>query len=81
MDSLLPTATALSILLLALSAACLILAPLGATGPAALAGAGILAGVIAILGIVAIAIGELMRLIPQSKIDQWKEGIDKLMDV
>ena len=80
-DSLLPTATALSILLLALSAACLILAPLGATGPAALAGAGILAGVIAILGIVAIAIGELMRLIPQSKIDQWKEGIDKLMDL
>lgn len=80
-DALLPTAAALSLLLLALSAACLILAPIGALGGTAIAGAGVLAAVIAILGIVAIAIGELMSYIPAEKIEEWKSGINKLMDL
>lgn len=80
-DSLLPTSKALSILLLALSAACLVLIPIGMTGPAAIAGAGILAAVIAILGTVAIAIGELMSYVPAEKISEWKTGITNLMDL
>jgi tape measure domain-containing protein len=80
-DSLIPIAASLSILLIALSSACAILSVVGATGPAAIIGAGILAAVVAILGVLAIAIGEIMERIPQSKIDEWKSGIDKFMQL
>lgn len=80
-EVLLPIAQGLSLLLVAMSAASLLLIPIGAFGPAALTGvaalAGVMAGLIAIAGI----FGELMRLIPQDKIDTWKEGINKLMDL
>ena len=58
------TATALSILLLTISGACLLLAAVGATGPAALIGAAILDGVIVILGGLLIGIGALMTYVP-----------------
>ena len=80
-DALMPIATSLSMLLLAISAACLLLIPIGMTGASAIAGAGVLAAVIAILGAVAIGIGELMSYIPGGKISEWQSGITKLMDL
>lgn len=74
------TAVALSVLLLAMSAACIILSTVGAVAPAALIGAAALVGVIAIIGAAAIAIGGLMSLIPQEKVDEWKAGLTKFMD-
>lgn len=80
-EVLLPIAQGLSLLLVAMSAASLLLIPIGAFGPAALTGVAVLAGIMAGLGSIAIIFGELMRLIPQDKIDTWKEGINKLMDL
>ena len=76
----LETATALSVLLLALSAACVILSKVGPVAMQAIKGAGALAGVIAIIGGTAIAIGALMSLISQETIDKWKTGIANFMD-
>ena len=80
-DALLPIAQGLSLLLVAMSAASLLLIPIGAFGAAALTGVAVLAGVMAGLGAIAITFGELMRLVPPDKIDTWKEGINKLMDL
>jgi tape measure domain-containing protein len=76
----LETAASLSVLLLALSAACVILSAVGPVATMALAGAGALAGVIAIIGGVAIAIGALMSLIPPELVDEWKTGLSNFMD-
>lgn len=68
----------LSILLLALSGACVILATVGAAAPAALAGAGALVGVIGIIGTVIVAIGALMENFPM--LEQFLDkGIDILV--
>lgn len=80
-NAILPIAQGLSLLLVAMSAASLLLIPIGAFGPAALSGVAVLAGIMAGLGSIAIIFGELMRLIPPDKIDTWKEGINKLMDL
>lgn len=80
-DTLLPTAKALSILLIALSAACILLIPIGLTGPAAVIGALALAGVVAVLGVVAISIGELMNYISDDRISKWNSGIEKFMSL
>lgn len=60
----LETAAALSLLLISLSAACLILAGVGSVAPAALAGALALDGVIVVLGALMVGIGALMEYIP-----------------
>ena len=80
-DALIPTAISLSMLLIALTLVCTLLAPIGAAGQYAIMGAGVLIAVIAILGAVAIALGEIMSTIPQEKIDQWQSGIDKFMQL
>lgn len=58
------TAGALSILLLSLSAACLILAAVGAVAAPALVGAAALSGVIVILGTLMVGLGALMKYVP-----------------
>lgn len=58
------SAKALSILLLAMSAACLILTAVGAAGPSALIGAAVLVGVIAILTGFLAGLGILMEKLP-----------------
>lgn len=58
----LETAASLSLLLIGLSAACVILGAVGAVAPAALAGAGALVGVIAILTALVIAMGGLAQI-------------------
>lgn len=80
-EALLPIALSLSTLLLAISAACLVLGPIGKTGSAAITGVGILSAVVAILGVLAIAIGELMSYIPPNKIAEWQTGITNLMNL
>ena len=64
-ENTLANATALSALLLALSAACLILSAVGATGPAAFIGIGALATLIAGMGTLFVAIGALMDSFPK----------------
>lgn len=59
------TALALSTLLLAMSAVCIILAGVGSVAPAAIAGAGAFDAVVAIIGGLMIAIGALMTYVPQ----------------
>ena len=59
------TATSLSILLLAMSAACVVLSTIGATGPAAYIGIGALITLIAGLGTFIAAIGALNQKFPQ----------------
>lgn len=59
------TATALSILLIGMSAACLILSAIGPAAINAVAGAAALAGVILVLGGLIVALGELVSEIPQ----------------
>ena len=59
------TASALSILLLAMSAVCVILAGVGSVAPAAIAGAAAFDAVVAIIGGLMIAIGALMTYVPQ----------------
>lgn len=63
--STLANATSLSVLLLALSGACVILAGVGATGPAAFIGIGALATLIAGIGTLLVAIGALVTYVPQ----------------
>ena len=58
------TVISLVSLLAGLSAVCLILAPLGKTGTAAIQGAGVLAGVIVVLGTLMGAIGALVTYFP-----------------
>lgn len=58
------TAGALSILLLSMSAACVILAAVGAVAPMAVAGAAALVGVIGIIGAFIFAIGALQKDMP-----------------
>ncbi len=70
------TATSLSILLLALSSACIVLSAVGATGPAAIIGAAILAAVVVELGALLIAIGALMTYVPKAE-----EFLDKGIDI
>lgn len=59
------TALALSTLLLAMSAVCVILAGVGSVAPYAIAGAGAFDAVVAIIGGLMIAIGALMTYVPQ----------------
>ena len=59
------TASALSVLLLSLSAACLILGPLGKAGPAAIKGALIMDAVIAVLGLLVGSLGALVAGFPE----------------
>ena len=80
-DALIPTATSISILLVALATVCRMLIPIGAMGSAAIMGAGVLIAVIALLGATTIAIGEIMSTIPQEKIEKWQTGIDKFMQL
>lgn len=63
-DSVLDIAKSLSILLLSLSAACLILALVGTTGPAGLIGIGILMALIVGVGSLIMAIGALVEYFP-----------------
>ena len=58
------TAAALSLLLISLSAACLILAGVGSVAPLALQGALALDGVIVVLGALMVGIGALMEYVP-----------------
>lgn len=76
----LETALALSTLLLAMSAACLILAAVGSVAPAALMGALALDGVILIIGGLIIAIGALMKHVPELE-DFLYRGIQVLIDI
>lgn len=80
-NTLLPIAQALSLLLTSMSVVALLLIPIGAFAPAALTGVAALAGVMAGLGLIAAAVGGLMALIPAEKIETWKEGINKFMDL
>ena len=58
-------ATSISVLLLSLSAVCLILSAVGATGPAALIGVGIFSAVVVAIGGLMVAIGALIQYFPQ----------------
>ena len=58
-------ATSLSVLLLSLSAVCLILSAVGATGPAALIGVGIFSAVVVAIGGLMAGIGALITYFPQ----------------
>ena len=58
-------ATSISVLLLSLSAVCLILSAVGATGPAALIGVGIFSAVVVAIGGLMVAIGALTQYFPQ----------------
>lgn len=60
----LETVAALSLLLISMSAACILLAAVGLLAPEALIGAAALSGVIAILGTLMVAIGALMQYVP-----------------
>ena len=74
------TSLALSILLVALSAACLILSRVGPMAPLAVQGAVGLIGVIAVLGTAAILLGEVMSLVKPETIDKWKNGLQTFLD-
>lgn len=63
----LETAASLSLLLLSLSMACVVLAAVGATGPAAIIGAGILDAVIVALGALLVGLGALMTYVPAAE--------------
>lgn len=80
-EALLPIAQALALLLTSMSIVALLLIPIGVFAPAALTGVAALAGVMAGLGAIAVAVGSLMTLIPVEKIETWKEGINKFMDL
>ena len=80
-EALLPIAQALALLLTSMSIVALLLIPIGAFAPAALTGVAALAGVMTGLGVIAVAVGSLMALIPVEKIESWKEGINKFMDL
>ena len=58
-------ATSISVLLLSLSAVCLILSAVGATGPAALIGVGMFSAVVVAIGGLMVAIGALTQYFPQ----------------
>ena len=73
-------AVALSILLLSLSAACLVLAAVGATGTAAIAGALALDGVILAIGLLIVSIGSLVDGFPS--VEKFlNKGVDLLCDL
>jgi len=64
-DSTLETAASLSVLLLSLSASCLILSSVGAVGSVAFIGIGALAALIVALGALMVGIGALMDYVPE----------------
>ena len=64
-ESTLGVAASLSILLLALSASCVILAGVGSAGPSAFLGIGVLAALIVAIGALMVGIGALMEYCPQ----------------
>lgn len=74
------TASAISILLLSMSAACVILSGVGMTGPAAIYGIGILLALTASLGVLLTAIGGLVTQFPQLEtfIDKGTEIFSKI---
>ena len=74
------TATALSILLLSLSVACVILAGVGAAGTAAIAGALALDGVILAIGLLIVSLGALVTEFPKIK-EFVNNGVDLLCDL
>ena len=76
----LETASALSVMLLAMTGVFVILGVTGGLAGTAIAGAVGLMAVVAIIGGVAVAIGALMTLIPTDKIESWKTGLENFMD-
>ena len=78
--STLDIAASLSMLLLSLSASCLILSAVGMTGPAALIGVGILAGVIIAVGALMAAIGALVTYFPglETFLDKGIDILEKI---
>lgn len=74
------TAVSLSVLLLALSAATLILSKVGAGAGAAVSGAAGLMAIVILIGGVALLIGGLMSLIPQETVEKWKTGLQSFID-
>ena len=74
------TATSISILLLAMAGVYAILGVTGGLAGTAMVGALGMMGVIAIIGGIALGIGALMSLIPESKIAEWKTGLESFMD-
>lgn len=64
-ESCVPIAISLSTLLLALSAACIVLGVAGSLGPAAFIGIGVLAALIAAIGAIVIGLGALMDKFPK----------------
>ena len=67
MTSVLEVSKALSMLLLSLSASCLILAGVGALGPSVLIGIGALVEIIKIMGIIMFGLGTLTTYIPEAE--------------
>ena len=77
-ESVLGVSAALSILLLSLSATCLILSAVGATGPAAIVGALVLDGVIIAIGGLLVGLGALVNKFPTLE-KFLDKGIDLLV--
>lgn len=80
MDNILEKTTALSQLLLAMSACCLILAPIGATGPAAFIGIGALLTLMTSIGALMLAVGALVDTFPDAE-KFLDKGIDILCEI
>ena len=74
------TAGALSLLVIALSVACLILSKVGPMASFAVQGAIGLIGVIAVLGTAALFLGEVMSVIDPATIEKWQNGLKSFMD-
>ena len=74
------TAAAISLLLIALSAACLILSRVGPMAPMAVQGAVGLIGVITVLGVAALLLGEIMSHVKPEQIEKWKNGLETFLD-
>lgn len=77
LGSTLEAAASISLLVLALSAACVILKPVGAGGTLAIKGAGVLAAVIGILTAVFAAVGGLVALLGSVVTDEAIANLDK----
>lgn len=80
MDNILEKTTALSQLLLAMSACCLILIPVGATGPAAFIGIGALLTLMTSIGALMLAVGALVDTFPDAE-KFLDKGIDILCEI
>ena len=75
------TAVALSTLLLAMSAATLVLSKIGLAAKAAVSGATAMMMVVGVIGICAAGLGAVMSLCDAADIEAWKTGLESLMDL